>query len=167
MNQSENDSELPKHRVKAVIIASENGIPLVSVKVDDQINESLIAPFFSALRRFSEENLDALNETLIKGGKLETLVVRKYGLFLIALMDKHMKKIKIGKEAEQALDLFYKMYKQEIDNLDETCLDLEGFKKFEVLLKRQIKQYYKKIDGGEGFFSRLMNFFRKNKDELR
>jgi prefoldin subunit 5 len=111
--------------------------------------------------------LDALNETLIKGGKLETLVVQKHGLFLIALMDKHMKKVKIGVEAEQALDLFYEMYKQEIENLDETCLDLESFKKFEVLLKKQIREYYDKIDQEGGFFSRLMSLFKKNEEELR
>jgi hypothetical protein len=156
-----------KHGLKAVIISSREGIPLVSVKLDPKIDEALIAPFFSALNQFSEENLQAYNETLIKGGELETLVVEKHGIRLIALMDKRMKKIQIGKEAEMTLDLFYEMYEKEIEQFEEGCIDLEIFEKFEVLMKRKIKEYYEKIDDNEGILSKIQNIFKKKKGELR
>ncbi|MGV9171124.1 MAG: hypothetical protein ACOC35_00970 [Promethearchaeia archaeon] len=156
-----------KYGLKAVIISSSNGIPLVSVKLDPEIDEALIAPFFSALNQFSVENLRAYNETLIKGGELETLVVQKHGIRLIALMDKRMKKVQIGKEAEMTLDLFYEMYEEEIEQFEEGCVDLGVFKKFEILIKRKIKNYYERIDEDEGILSKIVSFFKKKKGELK
>jgi hypothetical protein len=164
------DHDIPEKKVLGVIIATLNGIPLVSVKVDEKdekINEHLIAPFFSALSTYSEENLASLNETLIKGGKVETLIVKKHGLILIALMDKNMKKVKIAVEAEEALDLFYEMFKNELKNFDKTCINLDIFDKFKMLLKKQIDEYYQKIEKDSGFFSRLLNLFRDKQGELR
>ncbi|MGQ4874128.1 MAG: hypothetical protein ACP6IY_08665 [Promethearchaeia archaeon] len=123
--------------VKCIIICSKDGVPLVTVKVEEKINEALIAPFFSALDSFTGDNIDALSESLIKTGNLDILVKKKHGLILIAILDKKLKKIGIGSEAEQALDLFYEMYKEEIDLMNKRAtLDLNIFKKFEVLLNK-------------------------------
>jgi len=164
------EKELPDKKVLGVIIATSNGVPLVSVKVDNknkEINENLIAPFFSALSKYSEENIASLDETLIKGGRVETLIIKKHELILIALMDKDMKKVKIAVEAEKALDLFFEMYQKELENFDKTCVNLDIFDKFEVLLKKQINEYYRKIEKDSGFFSRLLNLFKDQKEELR
>jgi predicted regulator of Ras-like GTPase activity (Roadblock/LC7/MglB family) len=153
-----------KHQVKAVIIASSNGIPLVSVKIDERFEEELIAPFFSAIKNFSDQKLGSLKESLIKGGEHDVLVVQQHGLILIAIMDSSLKKIDIEDEAKQALHNFHKMFEQEIESLDTSCLDLNVFKQFENSLKQQIREYYEKIDGkekGEGFFSKLFSSFRK------
>ncbi|MEJ2249606.1 MAG: hypothetical protein P8Y97_08105 [Candidatus Lokiarchaeota archaeon] len=137
-------------KVKAVIIASSEGIPLVSVKVDEKFKEDLIAPFFSAIKNFSEEQIGTLNESLIKGGDSDVLVVHHHNLILIAIMDSSLQKQGINEEAKEALDIFYKMYEEEIETIDKSCLDLTIFKRFEVLLEKQIKDYYEKIDENSG-----------------
>lgn len=75
-----------KHEVKAVIISTSNGVPLVSVKVDETFNEELIAPFFSAIKNFSEEQIGSLSESLIKGGDSDVLVVQEHELILIVTL---------------------------------------------------------------------------------
>ncbi len=158
---------IKKRPIKAVIIATSHGVPLVSVKSSSEIDEKLISPFFSAIKNFSENTLDFSKEGLdflqIKGGKVETLIARNHDLILIALMDKDMKKIGVKKEAEEALNLFYEMYKDELQEMDATCVDLNVFKKFEVILEKQIQDYYEKVSKGEegGFFSKIINFFSK------
>ncbi|MHA1147846.1 MAG: hypothetical protein ACTSR8_06335 [Promethearchaeota archaeon] len=154
--------------IKGVIISTKNGIPLASVKIDENLDENLIAPFFSALHYFSDETLGALNESVIKAGNLDMLITKKHELILIAIMDKSMKKVQIGLEAEQALDLIHEMYKEEIDKLNQGIgVDLNIFKKFEVLLKKQIDEYYSKIDRKEGLFAKLIKAFKKKPGEIR
>ena len=53
-----------------------------------------------------------MKESVVKAGELDMLIKKKHGLILIAIMDKNMKKVQIGIEAEQALDLVYEMYKE-------------------------------------------------------
>ncbi|TFF97985.1 MAG: hypothetical protein EU547_02825 [Promethearchaeota archaeon] len=166
MNANTDSSNLRSAKVKAVIIATNNGIPLVSVKTSSKIDEKLISPFFSAIKQFSESTLDFSKEGLdflhIKGGDVESLVARNHGLILIALMDKEMKKIGVQKEAEEALDLFYEMYRKELDEMENNCVDLNVFKEFEAVLKNQIQDYYEKIEQDEGgFFNKFIKFFKK------
>lgn len=166
MSANKDNLDLKKAKVKAVIIATNNGVPLVTVKIGSDIDEKLISPFFSAIKQFSENALDFSKEGLdflqIKGGEVETLVARNHGLILIALMDKEMKKVGVREEAEQALDLFYEMYEDEIKQMEEGCVDLNIFEKFEAVLKKQIQEYYAKIEQDEeGFFDKVIKFFKK------
>lgn len=157
-----------KHEVKAVIISTSNGVPLVSVKVDETFNEELIAPFFSAIKNFSEEQIGSLSESLIKGGDSDVLVVQEHELILIAIMDKSLKKINIEREAREALHNFHEMYKKEIHAMDQGSVDLHIFKEFQDALKRQIKNYYSKIDerkrDDKGFFSKIFSMIKRIKD---
>jgi len=161
--------EHPEHHIKIIIIATKMGVPLVSLKVDEQWNEHLVAPFLSAVHGFSDEKLGALDETLVKAGDLDMYVRKKHNLMLIAIMDKEMKKIEIGKQADTALELFYKFYQDEIDSMDYNNPEMSQFEKFEVLLKKQLQEYYEKIDShsDKGFFSKFKDFFKKDKPEIR
>ncbi|TXT57243.1 MAG: hypothetical protein BAJALOKI1v1_1830003 [Promethearchaeota archaeon] len=163
-----NERRTPReNKVKAVIIASSHGIPLVSVKTDETFDEGLIAPFFSAIKNFSDTQLGSLKESLIKGGDYDVLVVQQHELILIAIMDSSLKKIDIEQEAKEALHSFHMMFEDEIDSLDKTCLDLNVFTKFQVLLEKQIAKYYEKIEHeqseekGKGFFSKIFGALRK------
>jgi len=166
MSANKDNLDLKNAKVKAVIIATNNGVPLVSVKTSSEIDEKLISPFFSAIKQFSENALDFSKQGLdflqIKGGKVETLVARNHNLILIALMDKDMKKVGVKKEAEEALNLFYEMYKDELKQMEENCVNLHVFEKFEAVLKKQIQEYYEKIEeNGDGLFSKIIQFFKK------
>ncbi|TXT59435.1 MAG: hypothetical protein BAJALOKI2v1_210036 [Promethearchaeota archaeon] len=157
-----------KHRVKAVIISTSNGVPLVSVKVDESFDEELIAPFFSAIHNFSEVQIGSLSESLIKGGDSDVLLVQEHDLILIAIMDKSLKKIDIEKEAREALYNFHNIYKEEINTMKKDCVDLKVFKKFEILLKKQIEDYYEKVDetskDDKGFFSKILGMIKSLKE---
>ena len=139
-----------------------------TVKIDDDFNEDLIAPFFSSLQGLSGDKIDLFSESLMKGGNLDILVKKKHGLILLAFMDKNMKKIQIGIEAEQALDLIYEMYNEEIEKLLKNIpIDLSIFKKFEILLSKQIQEYYAKVDQTKSLFSKLIQSFKKKPGEIR
>ncbi|MHA1490944.1 MAG: hypothetical protein ACTSRI_15020 [Promethearchaeota archaeon] len=167
MSKEENSNN-SKLGMKAVIISTSTGIPLASVKIDEKLDEKIIAPFFSALHSFSDENLDVVKESLIKTGNLDMLLQKKHGLILIAIMDKSMKKVEIGIEAEQALDLVYEMYKEEIDKINKNInIDLTPFRRFEVLLEKQIRKYYDTIDRKESFFSKFIKSFKSKPGEIR
>ena len=66
-----------KH-IKSVIIAHTNGLPLVSVKVDKGLDENIIAPFFSAMQTFSDQNIGKMDTSRIKAGNLDLLYLRKH-----------------------------------------------------------------------------------------
>ena len=166
MSTDKNNQTLQTAKVKAVIIAKSNGVPLATVKTDADIDEELISPFFSAIKQFSENTLDfskhGLDFLQIKGGEVESLIARNHDLILIALIDKEMKKEDMKEGAEDTLDLFYEMFKTELEKMEEESVDLNIFKKFEVIMKKQIQNYYERIEqDDEGVFDRITEFFKK------
>ncbi len=49
----------PNHTyIKIIIIATSSGVSLVSLKVDEEWNENLIAPFLTALHGFSDQKFE-------------------------------------------------------------------------------------------------------------
>ncbi len=141
--------------MKAVIIANQGGIPLVSVIKDKDINEDLLSGFITALKFFGEENLGKIKEILIKGLDIDLLLVQKHDLILIAIMDSSMKKKNIRLEAEMALDSFHNKYKDEICNW-KGCETI--YSEFKKNIENQIDAYYKKIDH-KSFLEKLRDFF--------
>ena len=152
-------TENRENLVKVVIIARDSWIPLVTVVNDPSINAELIPAFISALHIFGKENLGRIEEILVKGLDIDLYVVSKYNLIIIAMMSPKLKKLNIRGEAEEALDAFYSMFKEQIE-CGKDCMDV--FTSFENVLREQIKNYIYKVDSTEkGFFRRLMDMFKK------
>ncbi|TFG25385.1 MAG: hypothetical protein EU533_01210 [Promethearchaeota archaeon] len=118
---------------------------------------------------FGNENMGKIEEIIIKGLDIQMIIVNKYDLFLIAIMDKDFAKNDIHSEAEKALDVFFKIYRSEIKTSDPNQ-DISVFLPFKKALYRQIQDYTERIEkadqgtlkGDFGFFSEAIAKMRNS-----
>ena len=103
----------------------------------------LLSSFVGALSLFGSESLGKIEEITIKGLSIQMIIVNKFDLVLIAIMDKDFVKEDIRKEAEKALDMFYHLYQNEISD----CTDVSQFESFKKLLYDQIVEYFNRVNG--------------------
>lgn len=104
----------------------------------------LLSSFVGALSLFGAESLGKIEEITIKGLSIQMIIVNKFDLVLIAIMDKDFVKEDIRDEAEKALDMFYHLYKNEISD----CTDVSQFESFKKILYDQIVEYFNRVNGG-------------------
>ena len=110
----------------------------------------MLSSFVGALSLFGAENMGKIEEITIKGLSIQMVIVNKFDLVLIAIMDKDFVKEDIRKEAVKALDMFYHLYKNEIGD----CTDVSQFESFKKILYDQIVEYFDRTNG-------------KNKEKIR
>lgn len=118
---------------------------------------------------FGSENMGKIEEIIIKGLDIQMVIVNKYDLFLIAIMDKDFAKNDIHTEAEKALDVFFSLYKSEIKSSDPNQ-DINVFLPFKKALYWQIRDYVERIEkadqntqkGDFGFFSEAIAKMRNS-----
>ncbi len=111
--------------------------------LDSEINPMLLSSFVGALSLFGSESLGKIEEITIKGLSIQMIIVNKFDLVLIAIMDKDFVKEDIREEAEKALDMFYHLYQNEISD----CTDVSQFESFKKLLYDQIVEYFNRVNG--------------------
>jgi len=111
--------------------------------LDSEINPMLLSSFVGALSLFGSESLGKIEEITIKGLSIQMIIVNKFDLVLIAIMDKDFVKEDIREEAENALDMFYHLYQNEISD----CTDVSQFESFKKLLYDQIVEYFNRVNG--------------------
>ena len=111
--------------------------------LDSEINPMLLSSFVGALSLFGAESLGKIEEITIKGLSIQMIIVNKFDLVLIAIMDKDFVKEDIREEAEKALDMFYNLYQNEISD----CTDVSQFESFKKLLYDQIVEYFNRVNG--------------------
>lgn len=131
--------------MKAIVICRESGEYLLDLILDSEINPILLSSFVGALSLFGKDNLGKINEINVKGLDLEMIMVSKYNLILIAILDKNYIRKNLRDDAERALDMFYLLYKEEIANSIHTGL----FEPFKKILLLQIKDYLDEIFNSE------------------
>jgi len=102
----------------------------------------LLSSFVGALSLFGSESLGRIEEITIKGLSIQMVIVNKFDLVLIAIMDKNFIKEDIRDEAEKALDMFYHLYQNEISD----CTDVSQFESFKKILYDQIVEYFNRIN---------------------
>ena len=116
---------------------------LLDLILDSEINPLLLSSFVGALSLFGAENLGKIEEIAIKGLSIQMIIVNKFGLVLIAIMDKDFVKEDMREEAEKALDMFYHLYQNEISDLCE----VSQFESFKKILYDQIVEYFNRVNG--------------------
>jgi len=139
------------------VICEESGQYLLDLILDTKINPVLLSSFVGALGLFGE-NLGEIEEINIKGLDVEMIIVYKYNLIFVAILDKEFVKHDIRAEAEKSLDMFYSLYRKEID---ENCNEISQFTSFKNILFTQIEEYFNRIKesqknpeiGDFGFFT--------------
>jgi hypothetical protein len=157
--------EEDKH-LKGIVICKESGEYLLDLILDSKINPVLLSSFVGALRLFGA-NLGEIKEINIKGLDVEMIVVYKYNLIFVAIVDKEFLKQDIRDEAEKSLDMFYSLYRDEINN--NSC-EVSQFTSFKNVLFNQLEEYYNKIKESEenidigdfGFFTEAIKRLRTN-----
>jgi len=123
----------------------------------------LLSSFVGALGLFGE-NLGRIEEINIKGLDVEMIIVYKYNLIFVAILDKEFLKYDIREEAEKSLDMFYSLYRREIE---ENCNEVSQFTSFKNILFTQIEEYFNRIKEKSevknfGFFTDAINKLRTN-----
>ena len=148
--------------VKAVVIANKFGVPLVSLKIDPFVDETLMSPFISAIQLFCHNFLGQSHEmTFQSNGSDIYFLLKKYGdleLMIFSLLNSSMKKLDLHLESEMALDAFVGQYGAE------AILNWDGntslFQTFADVLQHQVDLYIQKITPAsaedKNFFRRLM-----------
>ena len=103
----------------------------------------LLSSFVGALSLFGSESLGKIEEITIKGLSIQMIIVNKFDLVLIAIMDKDFIKEDMREEAEKALDMFYHLYQNEISD----STDVSQFESFKKILYDQIVEYFNRVNG--------------------
>ena len=115
----------------------------------------LLSSFVGALSLFGSENMGKIEEITIKGLSIQMIIVNQFELVLIAIMDKKFVKEDIRDEAVKALDMFYHLYQNEIDD----CTDVSQFESFKKVLYDQIVEYFNRYNGKNKGKIRDFGFF--------
>ncbi len=115
----------------------------------------LLSSFVGALSLFGSENMGKIEEITIKGLSIQMIIVNKFDLVLIAIMDKNFVKEDMREEAVKALDMFYHLYKNEIGD----CTDVSQFESFKKVLYDQIVEYFNRTNGKNKAKIRDFGFF--------
>ncbi|MHA1104653.1 MAG: hypothetical protein ACTSPN_02900 [Promethearchaeota archaeon] len=147
--------------LKGIVICRQTGVYLLDLILDTEINPILLSSFVGALSMFGSENMGKIEEIVIKGLDIQMIIVNKYDLVLIAILDKDVVKEDMHVEAEKALDIFYSVYKDEIGDY----VELGIFEPFKKALYNQIKEFFKrKTENSEigdfGFFTQTITKLR-------
>jgi hypothetical protein len=147
------------------VICKESGEYLLDLILDTKIDPVLLSSFVGALRLFGN-NLGELEEINIKGLDVDMIIVYKYNLIFVAILDKEFLKHNIRKEAEKSLDMFYTLYRTEINNDN---YEISQFESFKNILAKQIEEYFIKLKnekeakiGDFGFFTEAIKKLRTN-----
>ncbi len=137
---------------------------MLDLILDSEINPMLLSSFVGALQLFGTENMGKIEEITIKGLSIDMIIVNKYDLVMITILDKAFVKDGIREESEKALDMFYATYRDEIED----CADVYQFESFKKILYDQIEDYFKRIKnkdkdaeiGDFGFFTETITKLR-------
>jgi len=121
--------------IKAMVICKNDGYYLVDHILDSKINPIMISSFVSALSIFGKENIGKIEEISVKGLDVELIIVSKYNLILITLMDRDFYKDIIRKSGEKILELFHAIYEHELNDPSE----IDKFSDFKDILFSEIQ----------------------------
>ncbi|MFX1427324.1 MAG: hypothetical protein ACFFBE_12790 [Promethearchaeota archaeon] len=151
--------------VKGIIICKESGEYLLDLILDSKIDPVLLSSFVGALGLFGN-NLGEIEEINIKGLDVDMIIVYKYNLIFVAILDKEFIRHDIRGEAEKSLDMFYTLYRTEIKS---GASDVSQFESFKNILSKQIEEYFTRLKNEEdseigdfGFFTEAIKKLRKN-----
>lgn len=146
--------------IKSIVICKITGEYLVDQILDSDINPIMISSFVSALSMFGKENMGKIEEISVKGIDVEMVVVSKHDLILITMMDRDFHKNIIREHGQKILNLFHKMYENELED----CCEINKFKDFKDVLLSEIQaclDRMKEIEGKRGILKAGLEYMEK------
>ena len=140
--------------VKAIVICKESGEYLLDFILDHQINPISLSSFIGALSMFGKDGLGQIKEITIKGLNLELVIINKHKLVLLTIVDKSFMSDKIREDYEKSLDMFYLLYKKDIEQYSLDTARFESFKKILILqIQEHFENYKAQHESNFGFLS--------------
>lgn len=137
--------------VHALIIARTDGMFLSHIIRNPSMDEAVLSGFISALNMFGKETLGSIDDISISGLDMHLIVVRKWGLMCIGIIDSDLPEFNFREGCENALETFYQRYINQIENWNGS---LKPFAEFRNYLEDQI----------QGYFEKLKEYRTENKD---
>jgi len=128
--------------IHALIIAGNNGNFLVSVVRNPELDEAVLSGFISALNMFGQQTLGKVGDITISGLGINLLVINKWGLHIIGILDADIPELNFREGCEAALDAFYEKY---VEKLQDWNGRLKIFSDFKSYLEGMIQGYFVKL----------------------
>lgn len=129
--------------VKGFVICKESGEYIFDWMIDSDLNPILLSSYVGALSLFGIDHLNQIDEIIIKGPDTEMIIVNSHHLVIITILEKDFSsKIDFKDEAEELLNLFYKTYKNEI----EQAIDTTPFEGFKETLKTHVETFLNSLN---------------------
>ncbi len=128
--------------VHALVIATFEGNFLVSIIRNPELDETVLSGFIGALNMFGQQTLGKVGDISISGLGINLLVIHKWGLHVIAIIDSDLPELNFREGCEAALDAFYDRYVQKLENWGGRLRIFSDFKPF---LEGQIQGYFAKL----------------------
>ncbi len=129
--------------IHALMISDNHGNLFVDLIKNDKFKSALLSGFISALKLFGEETLGNIRNISVEGLDIDMLIVYKFNLFIMAIIDSNIPELNLREGCEETLKLFYQMYKERIPTWDG---DVRTFSGFKDILNAQIQQYLKNLE---------------------
>ena len=149
--------------IHALIISDENGNFFVDVIRNKKLETARLSGFISALKMFGEETLGNIKSITIDGLDINMMVVSKYDLIFIAIMDNDLPETNFREGCIKALDQFYQRYHEELESWDGS---LQKFREFRKTLKIQIANYIRNLTQYLASAPQELEEFNKLKSQL-
>jgi hypothetical protein len=128
--------------VHALIISGNDGNFLVSVVRNPEMDETVLAGFISALNMFGSQTLGNVGDISISGLGINLLVINKWGLHIIGILDSDLPELNFREGCENALQAFYEKYVEKLEKWDGR---LKAFSDFKPFLEGMIQGYFVKL----------------------
>lgn len=125
--------------VHAFIISDSNGRFFVQIIRNPEIDETRLSGFVGALKLFGEETLGKIKDIKITGLDINLLVVSKYNLVSIIILDSDLPEFNMREGCEKLLDTFYTHY---VDVIKDWNGSLAPFKEFKTLMEELIQHFF-------------------------
>ena len=116
--------------VHALVIATYEGNFLVSIIRNPEMDETVLSGFIGALNMFGSQTLGEVGDIRISGLEISLLVIHKWGLHIIAVIDSDLPHLNFREGCEAALDAFYERYVEKIENWGGRLKVFSDFKPF-------------------------------------
>ena len=149
--------------IHAFLISDNNGTLLVEVTKNETMEPALLSGFISALKVFGEGTLGNISNISIEGLDINMIIVSKFNLFMMAIIDSNIPELNLRTGCEETLKIFYQMFKDRFDSFDG---DVTVFDKFTEILEAHVQHYLQALEEFVDVSDQARNILVQERDTL-
>lgn len=145
-----------KQLIKGIVVCRDSGEYLLDLIFETKVNPLILSSFIGALSLFGKDHLDSIEEVIIRGAKVEIVIVNRTKMIFIAILDKDFPIDNMIEEGEKALEMLYSMH---CDTIDNPHSNIPDFSEFKDKLLNQLKDYFLQAKEMKGIKDIAFNMF--------